>query len=426
MPFNDFNCQPFVGNSKNPDQLEKVELNCIITANIGLSWRGVDCQFDDWLYLARINLGKDQLPPALYQQLLGTKRGAIIEQDYPAGELVASWQAEQQFELNRDQLSTADSGRSAPGARLGRFYPAHYFEPALQNRLAANLPCRITSLSDDLMTLDCNHPLSRYDLRLRLQIEDIYRTGSDEDEPCRDIMAGVCDQGPGMQDRLPQQETDFFSDRPFARLDENDDADFFRRPSLSPFWDQQALFEVSSLYRQLIPPRADILDLMAGVHSPLQDSNLNVASLSCAGLNGEELAHNPLCDTCRVLDVNQIQALPYPDRQFDVVLIHAAIEYVTQPYLLLREISRVLRSGGRIIISFSNRSLAEKAIRAWAGAYEFERPAILLSYLRSTGSFDHFHCHSQRGRSRPADDRLAPGLDYSDPVYLLWADKTID
>ena len=131
----------------------------------------------------------------------------------------------------------------------------------------------------------------------------------------------VCNTGPGMQDRLPQQETDFFSDQPFQRRDEGDDADFFRAPSLEPFWDRRALAQVSAIYDRLIPSQADILDLMAGVHSPLQESSLDIARLYCAGLNAEELEHNPICHQRRVLNVNTIETLPFADQQFDVVLM---------------------------------------------------------------------------------------------------------
>ncbi len=417
MSFNDFDRQPFVGKQKNPEQLDEVDENVNIAANIGLCWQGLDCVFHDWLYLDHIRPGHDLLPAGLAAKLDGKKTGAQIEHIYPAGQLVAGWHPDRQSELDTARFKAPDN------ARFGRFYPADYVPTGNETQAVGSNHCRIVRASKDRVTLDCNHPLSRHEIRLLLQIRSIHRAGTGDPGPGRDIAAMLCDQGPGMQDRLPQQDTDFFSARSFQRLDEGDDAEFFREPSLTPFWDQRALLEVSQLYQQLIPPQADILDLMAGVHSPLQQTDLEIASLHCAGLNAAELEHNPSCDHRRVLDVNRIQALPYQDQQFDVVLIHAAIEYVIQPQLLFSEISRVLKSAGRIIVSFTNRHLPEKAIQLWREAYDFERTAIVLSYLRASRGFANFSSHSQRGLSRLPDDELTADLQHSDPVFMVWADK---
>ncbi len=425
MTFNDFEHQPFVGEGEIPVQLDEVTENVNIAANIGLSWQAVDCSFIDWLYLAQIRLGRDQLPTGLEAQLIGSKRGRQIDYLYPAGQLVAGWRPDRQFDLQRTQFEARADRLSPVKARLGRFYPADYFRHIATELEAVTNPCRIVRVNADMLTVDCNHPLSQHEIKLIVQLEAIYPANAGDRQTGRDISAMVCDQGPGMQDRLAQQDRDFFSAECLQRQDEGDDAEFFREPSLNPFWDQTALLEVSRLYQQLIPPQADILDLMAGVHSPLQQTDLDCASVHCAGLNAEELAHNPVCSERQVLNVNQIRVLPYADRQFDVVLIHAAVEYVTQPQLLCREISRVLKPAGRIIISFTNRYLSGKAIRCWTEAYDFERPAIVLSYLRSTGDFTNFSSYSQRGLSRPVDDRLSPGLQNSDPVFLLSADKTM-
>ena len=417
MSFNDFDRQPFVGKHKNPGQLDEVDENAKIAANIGLCWQGLDCAFNDWLHLDHIRPGHDLLPPGLEEKLIGKKTGALIEHIYPAGQLVGGWRPALLSDLNTTPFK-------APGkARFGRFYPAEHLQTGNHIQQAGSNPCRIVRVSADGLTLDCNHPLSRHEIRLFLQIRSIHPAETGDAGPGRDIAAMVCDQGPGMQDRLPQQDTDFFSARCFQRLDEGDDAEFFGEPSLTPFWDQRALLEVSKLYQRLIPPRADILDLMAGVHSPLQQTDLQVASLHCAGLNAEELEHNPICHQRRVLDVNRIQALPYQNQQFDVVLIHAAIEYVIQPQLLFSEISRVLRPAGRIIVSFSNRYLPEKAIRLWIEAYDFERTAIVLSYLRASRGFTNFSSHSQLGLSRLPDHGLTAEQHHSDPVFLVWADK---
>jgi len=51
----------------------------------------------------------------------------------------------------------------------------------------------------------------------------------------------------------------------------------------------------------------------------------------------------------------QAEALPFPDRTFDFVNCSEVTEHVEYPRLVLREIFRVLKPGGRGYISFHNR-----------------------------------------------------------------------
>ena len=401
----------------------RVPENIYIDALLGIRWDGLDCGFEDWLFIPDINPGKDRLPPGMITQMADVSPGDKIEQLYQTGELVSGWRPDRCLQLRADQFQPAPHTTSSSRFRLGRYYPAEHVCKIAAVEARKNHRCRIIEASNDRYMLDCNHPLSRHPIRMIMQVEAVHQGSHGDADHNRDIAAMVCDQGPGLQDRLPQQETDFFSDQPFRRQDEGDDADYFRAPSLTPFWDRRALAQVSAHYDRLIPAQAHILDLMAGAHSPLEESSLDIARLCCAGLNAAELVHNPICHQRLVLNVNTIEALPFADQQFDVVLIHAAIEYVTQPFLLFREISRVVKPRGRIIISFTNRWLPDKAIRLWSDVDEFERPAIILSYLRSTGTFSNFQSYSKRGLSAADEDRRA-GFIHSDPVYLVWADKS--
>jgi ubiquinone/menaquinone biosynthesis C-methylase UbiE len=50
------------------------------------------------------------------------------------------------------------------------------------------------------------------------------------------------------------------------------------------------------------------------------------------------------------LELGDVMALPYPDAQFDVVVMHLILAVVPQPALALKEAERVLRPGGRILL----------------------------------------------------------------------------
>lgn len=399
-----------------------VTANSLLAINVGIEWQGKDCSFSDWRYLPSVSPGRDHLPWIIEQLLIGKASGERIEHTFKPGELVAKGAFSQQFTVDVSKFQPSNTGLHPTIPALGRFYPGDFIPNLPVSYQNNELPCRIVGIHDNQLKVDFNHPLADKTLKLTLVIECVKQAGTERGEQRISLPSAICDQGPGMQDELPDAETNFMAGKPFARADERNDSEIFK-PRLTPFWDQIALMQVSQIYSKLIPPDSRILDLMAGVHSPLQESDIRPARLTAAGLNQQELKANPICDEHHVIDVNAMSALPFADAQFDVILIHAAIEYVIRPQVLFSEIRRVLRSGGKIIISFSNRSADQKVIQLWSQAYEFERPGIVLSYLRHTGGFHQFSSYSQRGLFRPENDELANKLLFSDPVYLVNATK---
>ncbi len=411
-------------NSGAAEGLSSVEKGCILDAIAGISWQTVDCCYNDWRYLPNINLWRDYLPYEIEHQLPGKTVGAMVRHEYAAGELVESFQANQlkQLSLKQFQPTQPEAGASLPQA--GRFYSKDSFSGVDGIYQGNKFPCRVVGLTENSLSVDFNHPLSRQNMTLEFRIERIKASAAERGGRCNDIPALLCDYGPGMQASLPKQETVFRTPDAFTTQDGSDESSFFGTPSFEPFWDTTALSEVSSLYDDLLSDGMDILDLMAGAHSPLQECSIAPASVFCAGLNPEELEANPICTQRQVLNVNEEHALDgFPDARFDAVLIHAAIEYVTRPDNLMQQVARILKPGGHIIISFSNRSVQGKVIRVWSELNEFERLALVLSYLRNTHSFHQFNGYSMRGRFRPEQDRLSDQLLYSDPVYAVWATR---
>lgn len=67
--------------------------------------------------------------------------------------------------------------------------------------------------------------------------------------------------------------------------------------------------------------------------------------------------------------VGSLPELGYPEGQYDVVAMSQVIEHVPDPVLLLQECRRVLRVGGRLVLSTPNaRSVAHRAYgRHWRG-----------------------------------------------------------
>jgi len=400
-----------------------VESSSILSAQVGIHWQGQDCDFQDWSYLPSIDLCCDNLPAQLSSALIGLATGDEVRQVFKAGELLQRQSSLVHNNIPARLFQPPAIGMAALQPAIGRFYPSDFFKSTPAIYQGNRRYCRVSNIQEGTLSVDCNHPLSSKAVEMMVRIESIKKATAEPCASCNDIVAMCCDHGPGMQDSLPAQETNFWCGNPFSRPDAGNDSEFFGTPSLQPYWDRTALKQLSLLYRQLIAQNSKILDLMAGVHSPLQEADIKPSAVICAGLNRQELEHNPLCTRSEIVDVNTITSLPFSSEQFDVVLIHAAIEYAINPQLLIAEVQRVLKPAGRVIISFSNRSVTEKTIQLWSDAAEFERPAIVLAYLHSCSGFSRFNSYSMRGLLRSEDDRLAQQLLYSDPVYAVWADK---
>jgi SAM-dependent methyltransferase len=55
----------------------------------------------------------------------------------------------------------------------------------------------------------------------------------------------------------------------------------------------------------------------------------------------------------KVVDLNQ-DPLPFPDEHFDGITFLAVLEHVFDPYTVIREIHRVLRPGGELVLAVPN------------------------------------------------------------------------
>ena len=130
------------------------------------------------------------------------------------------------------------------------------------------------------------------------------------------------------------------------------------------------------------------------------------------GLNHAELAANPLADERVLHDLNLDPHLPFPDAAFDAVTCCVAVDYLVRPVEVLREAARVLRPGGVVVVSFSNRCFPTKAIRGWLETDDEGHIEIVRSYLEDAGGFG------------PVSAELrAEGDAFNDPLYGVWAHK---
>jgi SAM-dependent methyltransferase len=166
--------------------------------------------------------------------------------------------------------------------------------------------------------------------------------------------------------RLVQEwpETPPFQPQDFFRSDSNDDKAFYTVPRLVYHIDEPAVASLTQYYRNNIPPKSDILDICSSwvSHYPLEFPK-TMGKICATGMSSLELQFNDqLTGGYEQKDLNVDPKLPYDDNSFDVVTCVVSIDYLIEPIKVLKEVHRVLRPGGKAILSQSNRCFPSKAI----------------------------------------------------------------
>ncbi len=207
----------------------------------------------------------------------------------------------------------------------------------------------------------------------------------------------------------------------FAREDEAPDADFYRVPRLVTHIDDRAIAAVTQLYREYFPPGGAILDLMSSwvSHLPPEVRYRRVVGL---GMNADELAANPRLDDYHVHDLNQQPRLPFDDGAFDAAGLCVSIQYLTRPVEVLRDVGRVLRPAAPLVITFSNRCFATKAVAAWRALDDAGHALLVERYLRAAGNWTAI-AHVDRTPARRDGRGGHPGTG-GDPLFAVVARRT--
>jgi SAM-dependent methyltransferase len=209
--------------------------------------------------------------------------------------------------------------------------------------------------------------------------------------------------------------TRFFAPLPgdaFRRQDEGPDEAFYREPRFVTHLDEAAIAAVTDLYRRFFPPGGAILDLMSSwvSHLPPEVEYGRVVGI---GMNAEELSENPFLDDWHVQNLNREPRLPFADATFDGAAICVSIQYLVRPVEVLREAARVLRPAAPLVITYSNRCFAAKAIACWRLLDDVGHLRLIGNYLAEAGNWcDIACCNPDRNCRRP------PG---GDPLYAVIA-----
>jgi SAM-dependent methyltransferase len=195
---------------------------------------------------------------------------------------------------------------------------------------------------------------------------------------------------------------------PAAAADPLSDSIFMRdarEPSLAHI-DGAAIAAVTDFYREALPAGGAILDVMSGwvSHLPPEAPFRRVVGI---GIDRRALAENPFLDEWRVQDLNANPALPFAAGEFDGATICAAVQYLARPAEVFRDIGRVLRPGAPLIVAFSNRCLATKAIACWCLHDETGQLCLVAQHFAEAGNWADIRCL----------DRTPPGG--GQPLYAV-------
>jgi Methyltransferase domain len=170
--------------------------------------------------------------------------------------------------------------------------------------------------------------------------------------------------------------------------------------------DGAAIAAVTDLYREVLPAGGAILDVMSGwvPHLPPEAPFRRVVGI---GLETKALQENPFLDEWRVQDLNATPALPFAAGEFDGATVCAAVQYLARPAEVFRDIARVLRPGAPLVVTFSNRCLATKAIGCWCLHDETGQLCLVAQHFAAAGNWADIRCL----------DRTPPGG--GQPLYAV-------
>ena len=412
------------GNESESDSDRSLELthsHAMCAMRFDLQWQSEFARHTDTQVALKLNLWRDLFPPQLETELMSKPVGHIFRYEFAADGLIEGYRDKDCLEVPAKAFNRRFRKGNYIEPRAGRFYPKGFIA-GVKGIFPEDLtPFRVARIGDRL-TVDLNHPLAQRQMVLTTKILDIWEAREEHGGSCHDIAELVTIGGPGMQARWRGEPTDFWADIPFIRHAPEADEAFYTKPRFVDHLDATARKQVEKLYGRLVPQGGEVLDLMTSWKSHLPDE-LDLQALVGLGMNREEMDANPRLSERLVHDLNLQPRLPFEDNRFDSVICTVSVEYLIKPVEVFAEVNRVLKPGGRFILSFSNRWFPPKVVRVWEGVHEFERMGLVLEYFHRAGGFTKLETWSLRGLPRPLDDKYARQMATSDPVYAVWGEK---
>lgn len=399
------------------DGSDKIHHNSLALIDFTLDWQADGIRHRDSRVWQKVNMWRDIFPAGLDTALLGKSAGATLALDYPAGSLGPRYDPSECFTVRDRDFDREMSTAIHLEPDYGRFFPRGVLHDVRGIFKEDRRPFRCLDHGGGSLTVDLNHPFAGRDARLTATVRRVADASAETGGRCT-AWGEVVTDGPGIQARSGSRPTEFFFDGAFARVVEDDDAEFYARPRMTVHLDETARGIVAATYGEFFKDGMAVLDLMSSLHSHLPET-LDLARVAGLGLNQAELEANPRLTDHRVHDLNAVPRLPYDDCSFDAVVCASSVEYLTAPLAVFTDLARVLKPGGFLAVTFSNRWFPPKVVRLWREIHPFERVGLVLEYFLASGLFIGIETRSVQGFPRPADDPYADREALSDPVFAV-------
>jgi SAM-dependent methyltransferase len=397
--------------------LNKIGSDSLANIEFRLNWKSRDAAHTEVYYGQRISLWRDIFPKKLYEKLLSKSVSDRIEFDLKPDYSRSIYDPQKRFFIRQSQFDRTSRPDVVIEPRYGRFYPRGMLKD-IPGVYKQNIqPFRCVGSDDYQLQVDFNHPLSEKELHLTAVIHSVTKQFGATGGNCTDWIETIT-SGPGMQIRSNGKPTDFFSDNPFSRKDNEEDGQFYVAPRFVNHIDDTAILQISDIYSTFLKPGMRVLDLMSSwtSHIPTQ---IHLGKLTGLGLNEEELLANKQLNDYVIHDLNVNPKLPFNDHSYDTVVCTVSVEYMTRPFEVFEEINRILKPGGYFAVAFSDRWFPPKAVKIWQEMHEFERLGLVTEYFMASEKYRAIETFSIRGLPRPPDDKYYGQRRGSDPVFCV-------
>lgn len=208
----------------------------------------------------------------------------------------------------------------------------------------------------------------------------------------------------------------------YSRLDKTSDSIFYKDPRFVEHVDENAV-QLMTRYiaDDVLEDKDVVLDLCTSWTSHMDQATLdkfNIQRVSGLGMNEEEMKGNPILHDYAVVDLNANEnvKLPYDNESFTKVICQLSIDYLIHPLQVMKEVGRILKPGGKVVILFSNRLFIQKAVGLWTGKDDVDHVYTVGSYLNySDGGFTNI-------RAKDLSSRKKKKI-VGDPMYAVVAEK---
>jgi len=376
-----------------------------------LEWKSPFAEHIDIYHVSSVDPDNDKFPLDYGEKVAALKVGESCSQTFQAKDVLdEGYSTNKVMPFESDLFDTHFKDQYSPPI-LYRFYPSAIAWQGLDTDATDYTPFRLISMNGGNIVADRNHPLAKYYLTLSASKISESDLPNDSGRRRRHIGKLITSRGPGMQAPFEYGDPVFFDRYPFERTNDQE--------PLEPQLDSMATEQITSLYSELLPKHSKVLDLMSSKFSYLADG-YETGLLAGIGTNEEALSANQRLDTFQVQDLNNDATLPFETNSYDDAICTLSIESLTDPLKVIKEVARVVNSGGKFIITFSDSRLPPQAISLWAQLHPFERIQLVLEYFRQSGLFKELNTFSKRGVLIPSDDKHLNDKRLSDSVYAVW------